>query len=145
MAELPKGAKFGTLVHAVLETADPFAADLAAELAAQIREHSVWWPVDVPTDDLAAALVPMHDTPLGPLAGDLTLRQIGAARPAARAGLRVPAGRRRPAPSAPRIHLRDVGRWWPSTCPTTTRCAAYAERLPVAALGSQSLRGYLNG
>ena len=48
MAELPKGAKFGTLVHAVLETADPFAADLAAELEAQIREHSVWWPVDVP-------------------------------------------------------------------------------------------------
>ena len=47
MADLPTGAKFGTLVHAVLETADPFAADLAAELEAQIREHSVWWPVDV--------------------------------------------------------------------------------------------------
>ena len=31
------GAKFGTLVHAVLETADPFAADLAAELESQIR------------------------------------------------------------------------------------------------------------
>ena len=47
MADLPMGAKFGTLVHAVLETADPFAADLAAELEAQIREHAVWWPVDV--------------------------------------------------------------------------------------------------
>ena len=32
MADLPTGAKFGTLVHAVLETSDPFAADLAAEL-----------------------------------------------------------------------------------------------------------------
>ena len=77
MAELPTGAKFGTLVHAVLETADPFAADLAAELEAQIREHSVWWPVDVAPDALAAAMVPMHDTPLGPLADGLTLRQIG--------------------------------------------------------------------
>ena len=77
MADLPTGAKFGTLVHAVLETADPFAADLAAELEAQIREHAVWWPVDVPAADLAAAMVPMHDTPLGPLADGLTLRQIG--------------------------------------------------------------------
>ncbi len=77
MADLPMGAKFGTLVHAVLETADPFAADLAAELEAQIREHAVWWPVDVPAADLAAAMVPMHDTPLGPLADGLTLRQIG--------------------------------------------------------------------
>ncbi len=68
MAALPTGAKFGSLVHAVLETADPFAADLAAELEAQIRVHSVWWPVDTPAAELAAALVTMHDTPLGPLA-----------------------------------------------------------------------------
>ena len=39
MADLPMGAKFGTLVHAVLETADPFAADLAAELAGAGREQ----------------------------------------------------------------------------------------------------------
>ena len=32
MADLPTGARFGSLVHAVLETADPKAADLAAEL-----------------------------------------------------------------------------------------------------------------
>ena len=77
MADLPAGAKFGTLVHAVLETADPFAADLVAELETQIRVHSKWWPVDVSADELAAAMVPMHDTPLGPLAPGLTLRQIG--------------------------------------------------------------------
>ncbi len=77
MADLPSGAKFGTLVHAVLETADPFANDLAVELETQIREHSVWWPVDVEASELAAAMVPMHDTPLGPLADGLTLRQIG--------------------------------------------------------------------
>ena len=37
----------------------------------------MWYPVAVPAADLAAAMIPMHDTPLGPLAGDLTLRQIG--------------------------------------------------------------------
>src|SRR5690606_33637430 len=77
MADLPTGAKLGTLVHAVLEHADPFAADLAAELEAKIREHSRWWPVDIPPAELAAAMVPMHDTPLGPLADGLTLRRIG--------------------------------------------------------------------
>lgn len=38
MADLPAGAKFGTLVHAVLETADPLAADLGAELRRQIEK-----------------------------------------------------------------------------------------------------------
>ena len=37
----------------------------------------MWWPVDVEASELAAAMVPMHDTPLGPLADDMTLRQIG--------------------------------------------------------------------
>ena len=77
MSELPAGATFGSLVHAVLETADPMAADLAAELEARVREHAVWWPVDVSPSDLAEAMVPMHDTPLGPLAKGMTLRQIG--------------------------------------------------------------------
>ena len=76
-AELPTGARFGTLVPAVREPADPHAADLAVELRTQIDTHSVWWPVNVSAAQLADALVPMHDTPLGPLADGLTLRQIG--------------------------------------------------------------------
>ena len=47
MADLPTGAKFGSLVHAVLETADPQAVDLEGELREQIDRHSLWWPVDV--------------------------------------------------------------------------------------------------
>ena len=145
MAELPKGAKFGTLMHAVLETADPFAADLADELAVQIREHSVWWPVDVPTDDLAAALVPMHDTPLGPLAGDLTLRQIGLRDRLRELDFEFPLAGGDLGSSAPRIHLRDVGRLVAEHLSDDDPLASYAERLTSAALGSQSLRGYLNG
>jgi len=151
MAELPAGAKFGSLVHAVLETADPFAPDLAAELTTQIEKHSVWWPVDVPAADLAAALVPMHDTPLGPLAGDLTLRQIGLRDrlcemdfefPLAGGDLRTPGHDVRLAPD---VRLADVGRLLAKKLPADDPLASYATRLIDAALGSQSLRGYLSG
>lgn len=74
MAELPTGAKFGSLVHAVLENADPLAADLTRELRDRVDEHSV---VAGGRSGRCAgrALVPMHDTLLGPLADNLTLRQ----------------------------------------------------------------------
>src|SRR5690606_29953030 len=75
MAELPAGAEFGSLVHEVLEYVDTTAAarsgDLSAELLARCREAG-----GVPGADpaqLAAALEPVLATPLGPLAGGLTL------------------------------------------------------------------------
>jgi exodeoxyribonuclease V beta subunit len=145
MADLPKGAKFGTLVHAVLETADPFAADLTAELEAQVREHSVWWPVGVPAPELATALVPMHDTPLGPLAADLTLRQIGLRDRLRELDFEFPLAGGDLGAAAPRIHLRDVGRLVAEHLPADDPLAAYAERLRSDALGNQPLRGYLNG
>jgi exodeoxyribonuclease V beta subunit len=145
MADLPTGAKFGTLVHAVLENADPFAADLAAELEVQIREHSVWWPVEVVASELAAAMVPMHDTPLGPLADGLTLRQIGLKDrmremdfefPLAGGDLRV---------SRPEIRLAHVGELVRRHLATDDPLASYADRLTAAALGGQPLKGYLSG
>jgi exodeoxyribonuclease V beta subunit len=145
MAELPKGAKFGTLVHAVLETADPFAADLAAELEGQIRAHSVWWPVDVPSSDLAAALVPMHDTPLGPLAADLTLRQIGLRDRLREMDFEFPLAGGDLGATAPQVRLHDVGRLVAEHLAADDPLASYAERLSGDALGNQSLRGYLNG
>jgi exodeoxyribonuclease V beta subunit len=145
MADLPKGAKFGTLMHAVLETADPFAADLAAELEAQVVKHSVWWPVDVPAPDLAAALVPMHDTPLSPLAADLTLRRIGLPDRLRELDFEFPLAGGDLRATAPDIHLRDVGRLVAEHLPADDPLASYAERLKSDALGNQSLRGYLNG
>ena len=81
---------------AVLEIADPFAGRPRGRAAPPRRGAArLWWPVDTPADELAAALVPLHHTSLGPLAGGLTLGEHRAARPAARARLRDPAGRRR--------------------------------------------------
>ena len=67
---------FGSLVHEVLEHTDPAAPDLRAELLAQVEEHRAWWAVEVDAEELADALVAVCDSPLGPLAGGLTLRDI---------------------------------------------------------------------
>ena len=79
MAHLPVGATFGSLVHEVLEHADPQAPDLRAELSAQIRAALVRWPVEVDSQELATALTAVIDTPLGPLAAGTDLRRIGLA------------------------------------------------------------------
>lgn len=145
MADLPAGATFGSLVHAVLETADPFAADLAAELEAHIREHSGWWPVAVFPEELAAAMVPMHDTPLGPLAGGLTLRHIGLSDRLRELDFELPlAGGDRPA-AGPEARLADLAPLLREHLPADDPLASYADRLADRALGDQSLRGYLTG
>ena len=152
MAELPTGARFGTLVHAVLESADPSSADLTVELREQIERHSVWWPVDVAPADLAAALTPLHDTPLGPLADGLTLRRIPLSDrlceldfefPLAGGDLRTDSA----GPDGPRseIRLRNVGALLAAHLPADDPLARYAGRLTDVALGQQPLRGYLSG
>ncbi len=145
MADLPTGAKFGTLVHAVLETADPSAADLTAELAAQVREHAVWWPVDVAAADLAAAMVPMHDTPLGPLADGVTLRQIGLQDRMREMDFEFPLAGGDLRAAAPEIRLSHVGDLVRAHLPKDDPLASYADRLTSKALGSEPLKGYLSG
>ena len=145
MADLPSGAQFGTLVHAALESADPLADDLMGELRAQIAEHSLWWPVSVAAADLAKALVPLHDTPLGPLAGGLTLRQIGMADRLCEMDFEFPLAGGDLRSSVPNIRLADVGRLLADHLSPDDPLAAYAGRLTDAALGGQPLRGYLSG
>lgn len=145
MADLPSGARFGTLVHAVLQTADPFAADLAGELETQIRKHSVWWPVDVTAERLAEAMLPMHDTPLGPLAGEATLREIGLRDRLPEMDFEFPLAGGDVRDGGPVVRLGDVGRLLGEQLPASDPLAVYARRLSEAPLSRQSLRGYLTG
>lgn len=145
MADLPAGAAFGSLVHAVLETADPFAADLATELAAQVRVHEPWWPIGVDADVLAAALVPMHDTPLGPLAGDVTLRRVGIADRLRELDFEIPLAGGDGPDSGPPVRVADVGALLREHLDAADPFAPYADRLLSEALGGQPLRGYLSG
>jgi len=99
----------------------------------------------VPPAELAAALVPMHDTALGPLAPGFTLRDIGLRDRLRELEFEFPlAGGDRRA-DAPRITLSDVGRLLDRHLPDGDALAPYAERLTGSALADQSLKGYLNG
>lgn len=65
MNELPYGAEFGTLVHAVLERIDTGAADLAAEVRRRCGETAAELLAELDLDVLAGALLAVLRTPLG--------------------------------------------------------------------------------
>ena len=145
MGDLPGGAAFGSLVHAVLETADPSAAELARELEEQVGAHMGWWPVDVDAAVLASAMIPMHDTPLGPLASGLTLRQIGPRDRLRELDFEIPLAGGDIRGDVPDIRLLDVGDLLRSYLPADDPVAPLADRLTSQGLGGQPLRGYLSG
>ena len=149
MADLPAGATFGSLVHAVLEHADPQAADFRAELRTRAAEQLRWWPVDVGADDLAEALLPLHQTPLGPLAPGMTLGRIPLADRLRELDFEFPlaGGDLRGADRADHrdVRLRDLAPLLRAHLPADDPLAGYADRLEQPALGDQPLRGYLSG
>ncbi|WP_036487798.1 UvrD-helicase domain-containing protein [Nocardioides sp. Iso805N] len=146
MAELPAGATFGTLVHAVLEHADPQASDLEAELLRHVTEQLRYAPVDAEPGELAAALVPLHHTPLGPLAPGLTLADIELKDRLRELDFELPlAGGDRRDGGAPEVLLRDVAPLLRAHLPVDDPLVSYAERLETPLLGDQPLRGYLSG
>ncbi|OBK38177.1 exodeoxyribonuclease V subunit beta [Mycobacterium sp. 1245111.1] len=145
MALLPRGATFGTLVHAVLENADPSAADFGVELEAHARRELNWYSVDVTASDLAAAMLPLNDTSLGSLAGGLTLRQIGLRDRLRELDFEIPLAGGDVRGVAPNVSVADVGLLLGTFLTDNDPVAPYIDRLTSAALGSQSLRGYLSG
>ncbi|OBF91578.1 exodeoxyribonuclease V subunit beta [Mycobacterium sp. 852002-51163_SCH5372311] len=142
---MPAGAAFGSLVHAVLEATDPGVPDLAAALAEQVRRQLAWWPIGVGATELGAALVPMNDTPLGPLAGGLTLREIGLRDRLRELEFEIPLAGGDARGAAPDVSLSDVGELLRAHLPADDPLASYADRLASGGLGDQSLRGYLTG
>jgi exodeoxyribonuclease V beta subunit len=143
MADLPVGATFGSLVHAVLEHADPSAADLRAELLAHIDEQLGWWPVDLDREELADALVAVCESPLGPLVGT-TLRDVPLTDRLREMDFELPLAGGDVRDRADEVRLGDLAplleRHLASGDPV--RPDAEALRGP---LGDQPLRGYLTG
>ncbi|MFI5622542.1 UvrD-helicase domain-containing protein [Nocardioides sp. NPDC051685] len=144
MAELPKGAGFGSLVHAVLEHTDPQAPDLAEELLTKTREQLRWWPVPASAEDLATAILPLNLTSLGPLADGLTLAQIPLRDRLRELDFEIPlAGG--DGHGAPDVRLRDLAPLLREHLPADDPMVTYADRLETPPLGDQALRGYLTG
>ena len=142
MADLPVGAGFGTLVHAVLEAADVTAPDLGAELRARVHDELDRHPAPaVDPDALAAALVPVARTPLGPLAGGRALADLAPRDRLAELDFELPlAGGDSPGAAVALGALVPLLR---RHLPADDPLAGYPDRL--APLSDQPLRGYLTG
>jgi exodeoxyribonuclease V beta subunit len=145
MAMLPAGATFGSLVHAVLETADPQASDLEAELTEQVAEHLTWWSVDVTAAEVAHALVEVLETPLGPLAADLTLADFGLSDRLCELDFEIPLAGGDLADPFHDVLLREVAALMRTHLAEGDPLRPYADRLEAPELGAQVLRGYLSG
>lgn len=146
MSDLPAGAGFGSLVHAVLEVADPHAAELELELRAAAAEQLRWWPVPATAEDIARGLVPLHDTPLGPVAADLTLRDIGLPDRLCELDFEFPlAGGEDADPAAVQVVLAQMADVLRRHLAPDDLLAPYPDLLGAGPLGAQELRGYLSG
>lgn len=143
MANQPMGATFGSLVHGVLEEADFQAADLRDELRAHILEQQMRWPADVEVESLADALVAVMHTPFGPLADDVTLRDIVSTDRLPEMDFELPlSGGEEPHPSST---LRAFAPLLREHLDEGDPLRTYADQLDSSALGDELLRGYLTG
>jgi len=145
MSSLPAGAGFGSLVHAVLEHADPHATDLERELRDVVAEHLRWWPVDAGVDELVTGLLPLFDSPLGEIADGVTLRDIGRDDRLCELDFEIPlAGGDQGRGAAPDVRLRQIADVMRRHVPREHLLGGYPDHL-TGPLGQQALRGYLGG
>ena len=145
MADLPAGATFGSLVHGVLEHADPQADDLAAELLRRVREQQQWWSVEASAEAIAAALLPMQITSLGPLAGGRRLVDLGRSDRLCELDFEIPLAGGDLRHDPPPVKLADLAGVLRRHLEPGDPMLAYADQLEAPALGDQLLRGYLSG
>ncbi|NEW26976.1 UvrD-helicase domain-containing protein [Nocardia cyriacigeorgica] len=138
MNELPYGAEFGTLVHAVLERIDTDAADLAAEVATRCRESIEEMMAAADPGLLATALLAVlrTPTPFGALADIATRDRL------CELEFELPlAGGDEAGEHA--ATLRAIAALLRAHLPAADVFATYADHLE--ALDDNPLRGYLTG
>nr|WP_239579084.1 UvrD-helicase domain-containing protein [Microlunatus panaciterrae] len=144
MNDLPSGAQFGTVVHAVLERIDPTSPDLSAEVATAVAEQLGRGPSGPLTvEALTEALLPSLRTPLGPLADGLRLCDIATTDRLAELDFEFPlAGGEHPTTE---LRLGQIVPLLRRHLGSTDPLADYPDRIAHPLLADQSLRGYLNG
>lgn len=144
MADLPKGARFGSLVHAVLETTDRAATDLGAEISTRVTEQLPLWPMAADPDLLATAIHGVLTTPLGPVVGT-TLAGLNPREQLAELDFDLPLDGGDRAGTRDTVTLRDLAPILRRHLQEGDPLRGYAEALDTPAAGAQGLRGYLTG
>ena len=141
MNELPGGAAFGTLVHAVFEIVDTAAADLEAEVLRCCRDViASTLSDDRPRRSWRRRCCPVLRTPLG-AGGEPTLADIAPADLLAELDFELPlAGGDTPSLT---VMLDGVGRLLRTHLPVDDPLRSYADA--VQTLEPTPLRGYLTG
>ena len=124
-----------------MELVDTSAPDLAAELTARCVEAGALLAGD-PAATASALLSSLH-TPLGPLAGDLSLAAIGPRDRLAELDFELPLAGGDTGPHRSATTIRDVAGLLRTHLPDDDPFAPYAERLHE--LSTARLRGYLTG
>ncbi|QCX28863.1 UvrD-helicase domain-containing protein [Nocardioides jishulii] len=148
MADLPVGATFGSLVHAVLEHADPGAPDWPAELRRHVVEQLEWWAVPaLDVDALVEALVAVSTTPTGPLTGGRTLLEMKLPDRLREMDFELPlAGGDVRGYAVDDVRLGDLAPLLRRHLPEGDPLLGYATQLESdPLLAGQALRGYLTG
>jgi exodeoxyribonuclease V beta subunit len=143
LAGMPGGARVGSFIHAVLESVDFTADDLSAALADAIGTEQARGAVALGGTDLVVnGLRAAIETPLGPLARDVRLRDLHPADRLDELTFELPvAGGDRP---AGRVTLEAIGDLLADHLAPDDPLRHYPARLrePAAA---RAFRGYLTG
>jgi exodeoxyribonuclease V beta subunit len=143
MGGMPVGVRFGTFVHRVFEATDFAAEDLDSELGGHIETALQRRSLEAGgTGELVAGLRAAIETPLGPLAGGLRLRDIPRSARLNELTFELPlVGGDDP---TGRLTLSGIAAVLQDHLPAGDPLAAYATRLQDPALRS-SVRGFLTG
>jgi exodeoxyribonuclease V beta subunit len=143
LADGPGGTRFGTFVHTVFETVDFAADDLQAELSERVAEAVARKPVELgDRARVIAGLQAAIETPLGPLAGGVRLRDVHRADRLDELTFELPlVGGDTPTGTVTPSAIGDVLR---RHLPPGDPLAGYADRLSDPDLRA-AVRGYLTG
>jgi len=143
LGDMPGGALVGTVVHGIFERTDFAAPDLAAALDDALAQELTWHNVDLGDQaTVIAGLRAALESPLGPLADGMALRDVTRADRLDELGFEIPlvGG---DSPRAP-LDLAAVADLLEAHLDADDPVARYAPRLREPAL-ERTLRGYLTG
>ena len=134
MVDLPGGTSFGSLVHSVFEYADP-SEDLTPLVEKTMAGFEEFTP-----QSLAAALTPGLLTPLGPIADNLCLAQIGMDNRLAEMSFELPLSHTDRAAT-----IDSLAGILTQHLPDDDPLAGYPEYLRTCDVDPRALRGFLTG